>query len=304
MGGGSSYNFVAQEQRSRKLRTQSREEIFSKHMNSLYDPSKINFRESRDINGKKSTPISIYFDVTGSMGSIPERMIKYDLNDLVKNIQSCGLFELPQICFGAISDGIEDQSCIQVTQFESNEMMASHLESIWLEGRGGGNRRESYHMPWLFNLDRVKTDAWEKRNEKGFLFTIGDEPFGSRIHANELSFMDSPYKRYSNSEYQSMSIEKLFNQIRQQWEVFHIHIEHGQYSYDEVAETVPFMKNRLLCVSDQVSIADVTVAAIMFTHGKTVDQIRQYFVEMGNARFANVHLNVIFRKIISILASK
>lgn len=304
MGGGPSYSFAAQNARSIQLQSKSKEQIFSKKLKEQYDPSKITFRESRDINGKEAMPISIYFDVTGSMGDIPDRLIKYDMNDLVKHIQSCGLFELPQICFGAISDGITDDSCIQVTQFESNELMASHLENIWLECRGGGNGRESYHMPWLFNLDRVLTDEWEKRGRKGFLFTIGDEPFGQSIHSNELEFLSSNYKRYPRSEYQNKSVEMLFAEASEKWEIFHLHIDHGHYDTRDVIQTAPYLKNRLITVPSDVSLDKIIVSAMMFARGISAEQIRTHFTEMGEEHFANTYFNVIFKNIIKLTSGE
>ena len=61
-------------------------------------------------------------------------------------------------------------------QFEADLRIADQLARLWLEGGGGGNRFESYNLPWYFAARRTSIDCFEKRGRKGYLFTVGDEP--------------------------------------------------------------------------------------------------------------------------------
>ncbi len=133
-------------------------------------------RESRDVPGKQpATPIMVWLDVTGSMSQIPGLLIQ-DLSKLMKLIIDGHIVTDPQICFAAIGDATSDRVPIQVGEFEADDALAEgHLSNIFLEGAGGGQARESYEMALWFAGNQVDTDAFDKRQEKGFLFIIGDE---------------------------------------------------------------------------------------------------------------------------------
>ena len=83
----------------------------------------------------------------------------------------------------AIGDAECDRAPLQVTQFEADIRLADQLRELWIEGGGGGNRGESYHLPWAFAAMRTSTDCFERRGRKGYLFTIGDEPILPGISA-------------------------------------------------------------------------------------------------------------------------
>ena len=42
----------------------------------------------------------------------------------------------------------------------------------------------------------------------------------------------------------------------------------------------------------------------MFAKGRSAEQIRSYFTEMGEAHFANTHFNIIFKNIIKLLKTE
>jgi hypothetical protein len=133
-------------------------------------------RESRDVPGKQpATPIMVWLDVTGSMSQIPSLLIQ-DLNKLMKLVVEGQVVTDPQICFAAIGDATSDRVPVQVGEFEADDKLAeAHLANIFLEGAGGGQNKESYELALWFAGNQVDTDAFEKRQEKGFLFIIGDE---------------------------------------------------------------------------------------------------------------------------------
>lgn len=68
--------------------------------------------------------------------------------------------------------------------FESSTIAINQcLSRIYLEGRG--NNGESYLLPWIIAGNHTSIDSYEKRNQKGFLFTVGDEPTLSSGRLNQ-----------------------------------------------------------------------------------------------------------------------
>lgn len=151
-------------------------EIFrgSRNIDPLMDPRRFTVREARDSeHHPQSTPIIVAFDVTASMGWIPERFATHLLGSLMRQLLERDQVTDPQICFVAIGDAVSDRAPLQVGQFESGLEMDLWLTRLWLEGRGG-DPPESYTLAHWFAAHHTATDAWEKRRQKGFLFTIGD----------------------------------------------------------------------------------------------------------------------------------
>jgi hypothetical protein len=132
-------------------------------------------REARDsAEHPSSTPIAVLFDVTGSMGIVPE-IVQKRLPDLLGMLLRGGYVDDPQILVGGIGDAESDRVPLQIAQFESDNRIDEQLRQIFLEGGGGGQKSESYEVAAWFMRHRVVTDAWEKRGKKGYLFIIGDE---------------------------------------------------------------------------------------------------------------------------------
>lgn len=173
---------------SQSISGQSREQIFSsRRLNADLDPSKIKVREARDSQANpESTPIMIFSDVTGSMGELAEIMIRRGLGAIMKELYDHQPVKGPQILCGAIGDSRTDSAPLQATQFEAGVApMVQQLANIFIEGGGGGNGGESYSLAWAFAAARVESDAWDKRQKKGYLFTIGDE--SCHLTENEAS---------------------------------------------------------------------------------------------------------------------
>ena len=79
--------------------------------------------------------------------------------------------------FGAIGDHECDSCPLQVGQFESGDVeLDMWLTRTFLEKGGGGNNGESYGLAWFMANNFIRTDAKDKRQQKGFVLTIGDEP--------------------------------------------------------------------------------------------------------------------------------
>lgn len=118
-----------------------------------------------------------------------------------------------------------------------------------MEGRGGGNYGESYLLPWIIAGNHTSIDSWEKRKQKGFLFTVGDEPTLTRISKETLENLTGmKYERdYTWQEAYELASEK--------YHVFHIHIQHGGGAYDDtVAKQMKeiLRENFIMCRPDEV----------------------------------------------------
>lgn len=200
--------------------TKSAHEIFkSKSINNAMNPSGIVVRESRDsAEHPNALPIIIALDVTGSMGSVPHNLVKDGLPTLVTNVIDNGQPD-PQILFLAIGDHECDDSPLQVGQFESSdELLDKWLTDVYLEGGGGGNAGESYLLAWYFAAYHTETDAFSKRNQKGFLFTIGDEPTLKNVPKHVMENI------MGEGQYENFTAASLLDKAREKYNVFHLHI--------------------------------------------------------------------------------
>lgn len=217
MGGGS-YIFDRAQARSTSYQSQSREQIFS---NRTIDPLMVikdKIRESCDSEEHPTSyPIIIGLDVTGSMGRVPENLIKQAFPEIMKTIMDQGV-EHAQICFVGIGDHYSDDAPIQVGQFEtSDELTEKWLKAIYIEGGGGGNNGESYQLAWYFAAFHTKTDAFEKRKIKGTLITIGDEPCHSSISGKVLKNL------FGEGEGEVLT-SQLLKEVQKRWDVYHINV--------------------------------------------------------------------------------
>lgn len=203
--------------------TMSLNETFkSKSINNAMNPYGIKIRESRDSDEHpESLAVILGLDVTGSMGSIPHHLVKKGLPEIMGNIIQSGT-KHPQILFLAIGDHECDISPLQVSQFESSdELLDKWLTDTYLEGGGGGNYGESYLLAWYFVAYHTSIDCFEKRKQKGFLFTIGDEPVLKNV---PKSFMKN---LMGDGQYEDFSAPQLLEKAREKYNVYHLHISEG-----------------------------------------------------------------------------
>jgi hypothetical protein len=64
-----------------------------------------------------------------------------------------------------------------------------------------GNAGESYLLAWYFAAFHTRTDAFEKRNQKGILFTVGDEPCLKVLPASAIrEIMGTGQQTYTHYE--------------------------------------------------------------------------------------------------------
>jgi len=236
-------------------------EIFSqRNINNAMSPHGVTLRESRDsAEHPKSLAIIIALDVTGSMGSVPHFLVKNGLPNIMARIIAGGVPD-PQVLFLAIGDHEVDAAPLQVGQFESgDELLDKWLTTVWLEGGGGGNAGESYMLAWYFAAFCTEIDCLEKRDKKGILITIGDEPVLDAIPAPVLKGI------MGDGQYENYSALQLYGKAMEKYDVYHIHIretgsgarQHVMDGWKQIAQDNLLIAQRHEIVSDL--IADVVL---------------------------------------------
>ena len=221
-------------------------------------PANITFRECLDSAEHPLTiPIQFYLDVTGSMGSIPHEMIKDGLPTLMGSLIQNGVKDA-SLMFGAIGDHECDNYPLQVAQFESGDAeLDMWLTRTYLEGGGGGNAGESYLLAWYFAAHHVKTDAFDKRGKKGFVFTIGDEPCLSSLPMSAVkSLMDKT--AFGQTTHTRAS---LLEAAQEKNHVFHIHMEHGGRRLDSAWKEL--LGENVLIITNPKDVARVISDTIL-----------------------------------------
>ena len=269
--GNSTYSESTTREYSRSYERQSRGEIFrATHVHADMNPKDLRFREARDSEAHPETvPVIIALDVTGSMGKVPEQFIKGQLGTLFETLISNGV-EHPAVCFTGIGDHISDTGPLQVGQFESGSVeLDKWLKNIWLECGGGGGARESYLLAYLFAGRHTVLDSVEKRNKKGFLFTIGDE-------ATHRSLNEGAIKTIMGGQSAvTTSVETLLAEAREKYEVFHIHVNTTGYK-DNVTVIESWREllgqNLIICNNDD-RIAEIIAATIRVCRGQSIEDI-------------------------------
>ncbi|MEV6301477.1 hypothetical protein AB0M02_18850 [Actinoplanes sp. NPDC051861] len=180
------------------------------------DPHGVFMRESRDSEEHPfSTPITVLFDVTGSMGHVP-RVLQTKLPQLLGLLTRKSYAIDPQIMFGAIGDATCDRAPLQIGQFESDNRMDDDLAKILLEGGGGGQKRESYELALYFMARHTVLDSMINRGRRGYLFIIGDEMPYPQVKPREV-------KAVIGDELQKpIPIEDIITELRRKYDIYYI----------------------------------------------------------------------------------
>ena len=240
-------------------------------VNPSMEPVGVTYRESCDSDEHpNSTPIILGLDVTGSMGGVLETVSK-KLNTLITEIYDREPVKDPQIMIMAFGDVECDRHPLQVSQFESDIRIAKQLNDVYFERGGGGNNGESYTLPWYFAARHTKIDSYEKRGKKGFLFTIGDEPYLNNISKDAI-------RRFVGDDIQSdLTADELLTEVSRQYEVYHLMIEEGsgmRWKKDDViTKWTNLLGQRAVLVSDCTKIPEIIVSILEVAAGKDADEV-------------------------------
>lgn len=180
------------------------------------DPRGVTARESRDsTEHPQSLAITVLFDVTGSMGTVP-RTLQQKLPQLLGLLLRKGYVTDPQILFGAIGDATCDRAPLQIGQFESDNRMDEHLGNILLEGGGGGQMMESYELAMYFMARHTAIDCHERRGKRGYLFIIGDEMAYPKVKAHEVRNV------IGDDLGEDIPLRGIVDEVRRRWDTYYL----------------------------------------------------------------------------------
>lgn len=254
--------------------TKSADAIFSKTAVKDMLPVNLTVRESRDSDvHPNSVAVMVFLDDTGSMGRIPEDIVKNELGTLMNTIIDNGVPD-PQILFGTINDHHCIDTPIQIGQFESGtDELDKWLTGMALQGGGGGQDMESYLLAWLIAGRHTSIDCFEKRNEKGFLFTIGDEKSWDSVTANSLR------KILGYEKAEDVSDKQLLEEAQRLYNVYHIHVNEASYRDDPrvLGYWNDMLGERLIILNDYHAICATIATLIACQHGADMKAVVSKF---------------------------
>ena len=258
--------------RTERAKTTGRaEEVYqSRSMETDFNPLNIEMRESRDSDDNpESNAIILGLDVTGSMGGVLIQ-IAASINTLITEIYNRKPVTDPHVmCMGIGDADANDSAPLQVTQFEADIRVAEQMTKIWFEKAGGGNGFESYTLPWLFANYKTSCDCWEKRQKKGYIFTMGDEQIQPKVTKGIAS-------RIAGIDIQcDLKAEDLYALVSEKWDIFHLIIEQGCHG-SETATLDSWQKvigQRAILLGDYTKLAETVVSTIQLNEGMEIDEI-------------------------------
>ena len=185
------------------------------------DPKKLNSKGLRIREGldskehPESLAIAVFLDVTGSMRNVPV-IAQKKLGQLMSVLLGKGYVEHPHILFGAIGDANSDYVPLQIGQFEQGIELDDQLTKLILEGNGGSQIHETYELAHYFMARHSVIDCWDKRNKKGYFFSIGDEfPYNTIKKNQVLEIIGDELEG-------DIPTEQIFKELQERYEVFHI----------------------------------------------------------------------------------
>ncbi len=236
--------------------TQQKEGKIHKDM----DPKGITIRESRDSAAHPNVlPVILALDETGSMGHIPHELIKDGLPKLMGGLIQKGADI--SLLFLGIGDHECDRAPLQVGQFESGDAeLDLWLTRTYLEGNGGGNGGESYLLAWHFANNFVSTDAWEKRGQKPFLFTVGDEP-------NLKTLTSSALSEVYGKPFESVTAAALLAEAQTKFRVYHLHVTHSGQAKNSLKGWKEALGENCIEVPDYRDIPKVITKIVVAAYG-------------------------------------
>lgn len=176
---------------------------------------------------KAEFPIVIAVDVTGSMRTLPQLIF-----DKLCILYNEALFFIPdelrdsfEISFTAVGDAYTDGWPLQVTDFGKGFELDRNIKSLYPEGGGGGQARETYELTAYYYLKHCEMPNALKRPRPMFIY-IGDEGFYSKVNRSQIisQIGDNPKTDLISTE--------VFDELKKKFDVYILRIKY-QNSDDE-----------------------------------------------------------------------
>jgi len=234
-------------------------------------------RESRDSDEHpESRAIAVIFDVTGSMGTVPQ-IFQKNLNKLMSLLVLEGKIEHPQILIGAVGDATCDAIPLQISQFESNNLIDEHIRKVVLEGGGGGQFMESYELALYAMARLTEMDCLDKRGQKGYLFLSGDEMPYPVVKKDEVN------RVFGVGEEADVLIEDIIKEVKEKWEVYFIIPEHTYHARDPKlqARWNELLGQNVLRLDDESAICELVASTVSAEEGIELNEILENLKKSG-----------------------
>ena len=270
--GGARWDASDWDRFSSTTKAKATQQVFSqRNMHADLNPYGVARRESRDSAANpNSHAIIVAGDVTGSMGMLSEVLVRKGMATLVEELLKRKPVTDPHIMCMGVGDAYTDEAPLQVTQFEADIRIVQQLQQVWLEGRGGGNGGESYTLPWYFAARHTAIDCWEKRQKKGYLFTVGDE------NPHNLLTRDQVQRVFGDNIECDLAAKDLLTMVSRFYHVYHLMVEEsGTFDASIQRNWRNLLGERALLLSDHTKMAEVIVSTIAVNEGANVNQVTQ-----------------------------
>ena len=254
----------------------------------LLDPTKknaagLNIREARDSAAHpNATPVAVFSDLTGSMANSP-RVVQKKLPELFGLLTRKGYAEDAAIMIGGYGDAEVDRVPLQVSQFESGNEIDLAVDQLFLEGGGGGNFHEHATLLWYYMAYHTATDAWDKRNKKGYLFFVADETAGN-LTADQI-------KRYvgDGEPLGKLDVKSLAEAVKEKWEVYVLLIDNlsAKQQQSQKFYTDLFGADHLLILENDEAVVETIALTVGLREGTLdVDDMDDDMKAVGSSAVA------------------
>lgn len=239
-------------------------------LNEDLNPRNFKMRECCNCEEHPNTiPVILALDVTGSMGDACSE-VAAALGEIMKNLYE--KFKDVEFCIMGIGDLSYDTAPIQMSQFESDIRIAESLDKVWIEHGGGGNDFESYTAAWYMGLKRTKLDCYDKQQRKGIIITMGDEPLNPYLPKNSLN------RAINDSVQQDIETDKLYEEVREKFDVFHIAVDSPNSCYHYYKDKIESTFGKILGLNLKTSTINNLSKTIEECISESVNAIPTYEV--------------------------
>lgn len=249
------------------------------------DPHGLLFRESRDSeNHPESVPVVLILDETGSMGNVIKQIQK-SIRSIMKLLVSKGYLPHPHIMVIAIGDALNHEKApLQVSQFESDDKIEQCIDDIFIEGNGGGQKRESYQNAAYVVAYKTRTDHWDKRGRKGYVFFFGDEMNHPFRKDEVVSLIGTDDERNLPS---TLPLRDLYDMVKERYHTFFVLPKNANYGGDQ--EVLDHWKvllgiEAVLQLADENAVGEFVAAQIGLIEENTdIDGIAKDLTDLHGA---------------------
>lgn len=158
-----------------------------------------------------STPIIVTFDVTGSNYS-NACVVHQDLPSLMAKLSA--VCENPQLAIWSNDDVIAvGPNAIQMSEFESNNLIDNSIRHLWLTSDGGSNGRESYDL-LVYAAARLTSIDSMKRGKKGVMCLYADEEFYHQVERQAVKEI------FGDEIPRAIPIGDMFAEAMRKWNIY------------------------------------------------------------------------------------